>query len=403
MGESDFDIHYVPRDEAAEHAAFRRLRENDPIHWDEHLPGWIITRHADLKAVARQPEIFSSEGHGPWIPFDSRFSLQAEDGPGHDRTRAVVSRGFTPRATAHLAGRIDHYADEAIDAVAADGRCDLVQAIAQPVPLRIIADLLGLEEHDLFLRWTEAVEHTLEGDASQAANDAASIRAFEQYVREIVERRTREPAGDLISTMVAGRAEGVFESFVRESFPGVPEGDGVVGFIAFLVMAGSETTRHAIANGLRLLMAHPEQMRRLQADPSLIGVATEEILRVTAPARAMQRTVTRDTTLGGREMRKGDRVVLVFGSANRDAEVFEAPDEFRIDRQPNDHVSLGFGSHYCLGASLARMEIAGVVNRILARLPDIAPDPASPPVRLRSVLLSGLVRLPVIFSPSVDQ
>ena len=199
--------------------------------------------------------------------------------------------------------------------------------------------------------------------------------------------------------MIAGRGDGAFASFERP-FPGMPEGgDGVLGFVSFLLVAGSETTRSAIAIGLHHLLENPDQLERLRAEPSLITSATEEILRVSAPARAMQRTVTADTELGDKQLRAGDRVVIVHWAANHDPAVFEDPERFVIDRAPNDHVSFGFGSHYCLGANVARMEVATVVGRLVERLPDLALDPDDAPVRTRSPIVNGMIRLPVIFTP----
>ncbi len=400
MDPEDFDIARAPRSEAEELAALRWIRENDPVRWNERHGWWLITKYADLKAVSKQPEIFSSRKRGPWIAFDSEWSIQADDGPGHQLTRRAVARGLTTRATKGFASRVERYADEAIDTIASAGRGDLVRDVAMPVPMRTISDLLGLERHALFVRWTEAVERKLENDATHAEADQAAEAEFQDYVSEIVELRIRQPTDDLISSMVAARSEGVFESFVRATFPGVPEGDGVMGFISFLVIAGNETTRHAISNGMRLLMTHPDQMKRLREDLSLLPSAVEEILRLSSPARAMQRTVLSETTLRGKTLREGDRVVMVYGSANRDEEVFEDAEAFRIDRTPNEHVTFGFGSHFCLGASLARMEIAGALRQLLTRLPDITLAPDSEPERLRSAMVNGLTCLPVVFTPS---
>ena len=405
MGGFEFDLDDLsisPREEAE---AFRWLRENDPVHWDAKGERWLLTRHADVKAVSRQADLFSSEPHGPWHAFESHFSMQAEDGRSHHRTRNVVSRGFTPRATQHLAERVRRYADEAIDSVSAAGRCDVVQDIAVPVPMRIIADMLGLETRfDLFRSWVDAVTGTMSEEQRRVTEDRRkAAREFEAYVRTVVEARTREPGDDLISTMLAGRDDGVFESFARDPFPGVPKGDGVLGFISFLVLAGSETTRHAISLGMQALIEHPEERERLRAHPELLESATEEILRWTAPVRAIQRTALRDTELGGKHLRSGSIVVLLYGAANRDEEVFEEPDRFRIDRPRNDHVSFGFGSHFCLGANLARMEIRHTIDRLLDRLPDLELAPGRPPCRFFSPIVNGLSEMPAVFTPPRDR
>ncbi|MBJ22098.1 MAG: cytochrome P450 [bacterium] len=402
MSGPDFDINdlSIPPDEEAESLAW--LRRNDPVHWDEKNGCWLLTRHAEVKEVLRHAELFSSQPHGPWHAFESHFSIQAEDGAPHHRTRTVVSRGFTPRATKYLAERVRRYTDEAIDAVARAGHCDLVQDIAVPVPMRIIADMLGLETgFDLFRSWVDAVTTTM-SDASRTVTDdrRETAREFEAHIRAVVEERSRKPGDDLISTMLSGRGEGVFESFEREPFPGIPEGDGVLGFISFLVLAGSETTRHAISLGMRALIENPDQRERLRAHPELLGCATEEILRWVAPVRAMQRTVMHDTELAGRELEKGNRIVMVYASANRDEAVFEEPDRFLVDRSPNDHVSFGFGTHFCLGANLARMEIGNAVQRLIERLPDLELAPGTEATRFPSAIVNGLAHMPTVFTPT---
>jgi cytochrome P450 len=204
---------------------------------------------------------------------------------------------------------------------------------------------------------------------------------------------------DLISQMLAHRAQGVFDSFARDPFPGVPPGDGVLGFISFLVAAGSETTRHGIAQGIRTLCQFPLERARLRAEPRLLRSAVEEILRWTTPVRALRRTALRDVELRGRRVRAGDSLVLLYLSANRDEDVFDDPDAFRIDRRPNDHVSFGLGTHFCLGANLARMEMRVVIGRVLERLPDLELDAGARPSFFRSAVMNGLTRLPAVFTP----
>ena len=401
MSASEFNINDLSMTLGDEAEALAWLRRNDPVHWDEKNQFWLLTRHADVKYASRDSELFSSEPHGPWHAFESHFSMQAEDGAPHHRTRNAVSRGFTPRATKYLGERVLRYTDEAIDAIGPKGACDLVEDVAVPVPMRIIADILGLEtRYDLFRSWIDAVTGKMShGDRDFTAEEEAIVREFEAYVRSAVETRTVTPGDDLISTMLAGRGDGVFESFAREPFPGLPEGDGVLGFISFLVLAGSETTRHAISQGMRALIENPDQREKLRANPKLFGGATEEILRFVTPVRAMQRTVMRDTELGGRKLEEGSIIVMSYTSANRDEDVFEEPQKFLIDRKRNDHVSFGFGSHFCMGANLARMEIRNAISRLLDRLPDMALVPGTEPTRFPSAIVNGLVHLPATFTP----
>jgi cytochrome P450 family 142 subfamily A polypeptide 1 len=233
-----------------------------------------------------------------------------------------------------------------------------------------------------------------------SGDEQAAARDFEHYIRAVVDERSARPGADLISVMLAHRDHGVFDSFARDPFPGVPIGDGVLGFISFLVVAGSETTRHGIAQGIRALDPFPDERERLRAQPELLRGAVEEILRFTTPVRALRRTALVDAELRGRKIRAGDSLVLLFHSANRDEEVFEEPQRFRIDRRPNEHLSFGFGSHFCLGANLARMEMRVALGRILERLPDLRLDQASPASVFPSSVVNGLSQLPAVFTPA---
>jgi cholest-4-en-3-one 26-monooxygenase len=398
---TEFQSMRCPDESWDDHAALARLRREDPLHWEEEPGWWLVTRHADVKHVSRHPELFSSEPKGAWHAFESRFSMQTDDSPVHHVTRNVVSRAFTPRAVARLEERALRYADEAIDRVIANGSCDVVEDIAVPVPMRLIADLLGLESQiELFHAWIRALARAMNADLKLAsAEEEAIAREFERYVRSVVAERSARPGEDLISEMLAHRAQGVFESFARDPFPGVPAGDGVLGFISFLVAAGSETTRHGIAQGIRTLCQYPDERARLRAQPRLMRSAVEEILRWTTPVRALRRTALRDAELRGKQIRAGDSLVLLYLSANRDEEVFAEPNRFRIDRRPNDHVSFGFGTHFCLGANLARMEMRVVLGRILERLPDLELDAGERPRFFRSAVMNGLTYLPAVFTP----
>ncbi len=393
----DFDIDDLQLEPAAEAECFARLRRESPVHRDARRGAWWLTRHADVRDVSREPALFSSEPRGPWHPFESRFSMQAQDGPLHHALRNVVSRGFTPRRVAELEPRARRYADAAIDALASRGHGDLVQDVAVPVPMRIIADMLGLGGADLALfgAWSEAVESLTSGDRRPEPSRLATCERFAERVREVVIERRARPQEDLISAMLAGSPE-LLEPFRRDPFPGVVAGDGVMGFIAFLVLAGSETTRHAIAGGMRALIEHPEERERLRRRPELLPAAVEEILRWVSPVRTMRRTLLRDAELRGQKLGAGESVVMIYASANRDELVFEAPQRFRIDREPNEHLAFGMGTHFCLGASLARMEIAVVIGRLLERLPELALAPGTRPTRAASPIVNGLARMPVV-------
>lgn len=395
-----YDVLAPIHESAARDHALAALRRDDPIWWDPESEWWLLTRHADVRHVSRNPEIFSSEPKGPWHVAELRFSMQAMDGKTHLRHRNVVSRAFTPRMVSMLAERAGRYADEAIDALEGRSSADFVSDLAVPVPMRIIADMLGVADGDLarFREWTDATISGTDtsGEVDSAGRAASLIGELRDYVAEKVAERRAEPQDDILSLIVAASDDGLLEE--------VPEGmDASAGFDAdeitdmalFLLMAGNETTRNGISQGMLALLQHPEERARLAADPSLWETAADEILRWTAPVRAMRRVALRDTTLSGQAIAQGESVVMVYASANRDEAVFEQPHRFRVDRTPNDHLSLGFGPHYCLGANLARMEIRATLERVLTRLPDLRIAEGSEPVLMPSALIDGILSMPV--------
>jgi len=377
-------------------AALARLRREDPVHWDPVNQWWLVTRHADVREISRTPELFSSEPRGPWHVFEYHFSMQAMDGERHRRHRNVVSRAFTPRLVSMLAERAERYADEAIDALAGRRTAEFVSELAVPVPLRIIADMLGVADGDLdqFRQWSDALILAGGGHAEDdvLVQTQGMMADFLSYLTEAVERRRARPRDDVLSRIIQAAEAGVLDDAQRLHRL---EGDEVRDFALFLLVAGNETTRNGISQGMLALFEHPEERKRLAADPTLWGTAVDEILRWTSPVRAMRRVALRDTSLGDRKILEGQSVVMVYASANRDEAVFEEPHRFRVDRSPNEHMAFGFGPHYCLGANLARMEIRAVLRRILERLPGIRLAEAGRAVPTPSALIDGLDELPV--------
>ena len=382
----------VERDEA-----LADLRRNDPVHWDETNDWWLVTRHADVREVSTDPQRFSSEPRGPWHAFEAHFSMQAMDGEPHRRHRSVVSRAFTPRMVSQLGTRAIQFADEAIDALAGRKHGEFVTDLAVPVPMRIIADMLGVGDDRLddFRRWTDGTVVVAGGPLTpeETAQMEQSALEFHTYLAQEVERRSSQPGGtDLLSKIIAAAAEGEID------FRGDPDrlaANEVTDFAIFLLVAGNETTRNGISQGMRALFEHPQERRRLVENPNLWDTAAAEILRWTTPVRAMRRVAMYDTTLGGKKIKQGQSVVMVYASANRDEAVFEAPHEFRVDRNPNDFLSFGLGTHYCLGANLARLEIKAVLRRVLERLPNLRLADGAKPVEMHNALLDGLEKLPV--------
>jgi cytochrome P450 family 142 subfamily A polypeptide 1 len=318
------------------------------------------------------------------------------DDPQHKRRRNLVNRGFTVRRVRDHEPRLRQLCDELIDAVSERGECDFVADIARWIPMVVIGDLLGIEPGDrgLLLKWSDEIVGG--GHAAEIA-DAEERRAYVRgvaqeygaYIQGVIEDRRRRPRDDLMTLLVQGEVDGdrLDEIEIHQES-------------LLILIGGDETTRHVMTGGLEQLIRNPEQKRRLIADPSLLPSAVEEMLRWVSPIQNMNRTVTRDTELRGQKLREGDRVLLLYPSGNRDARKFARPEVFDVAREPNEHVAFGgFGTHFCLGASLARLELSVLFERLLARLPDIelasdAPLPLRP-----SNFIVGIERMPVRFTP----
>jgi cytochrome P450 family 142 subfamily A polypeptide 1 len=392
------------------HPTYRWLREHAPVAWDERHQMWLVSRYEDLVYVSTNPELFcSGQGIRPTMSYD--LSLIGLDEPRHTQQRRLINRGFTPRMVSGLEPRIRRVANEAIDAVAARGECDFVADIAVHVPIVVIAELMGLpvEDRERFWHWSDAM---MGGEGVDDPDDPRAIKAAEgffeyvTYATDIVEdRRARfreakargddAPVGDdLISKLVAAAEEGVLEE--NED----AHADELVSFLVLVVVAGNETTRNAISGGMRALSQHPDQWQRLVADPSLWGSATDEIIRWVSPVMNFARTATCDTELGGQQIKTGQKVFMLYQSANRDPAIFDAPDEFRVDRHPNEQIAFGIGPHYCLGANLARLEVRTVFEELARRLPDIRVAPGADAVYGPSTFVHTVESLPVVFTPA---
>ena len=405
------DIEFWARPPAEREAAFATLRAQRPLAWFEEPeipnpiiprgPGyWAVTRHADVLEASRNPEVFCSGKGAVSIPdFPPEMnefygSLISMDDPRHARLRRIVSAGFTPKMLRRLEDSVQRVAAEIVDRVIGLGACDFVTDVAAILPLRIICDLMGVPESnfDRVFQLSNIVlsmgdpEYVPEGEDLVTAflNAGAELAAL---VQDLGAHRREHPTDDLTSALVHASVDG-------EQLDQAELGS----FFILLVVAGNETTRNAIAHGLYALTQHPDEMARWKADfAGLAPTAVEEIVRSSTPVIWMRRTATRDTTLGGRPIGEGDKLLLFYNSANRDEDVFADPFGFDVRRAPNDHVGFGGpGPHHCLGAHLARREITVMWRELFRRLPDITAT--AEPDRLRSSFINGIKHLPCAWS-----
>ena len=371
--------------------AYAWMRRNAPAYFDEGSGVWGITRHADIKEISKDPDTFSNAG-GIRPDNDALPMMIDFDAPEHVRRRRLVSEGFTPKRIREAEAGIREICDSIIDKVCEAGSADFVRDIAAPLPMIVIGDMLGVaaEDRDDLLRWSDDMLKSL-GSPDPDAMGLAAMAAIEYatYITDVIEQRRRDrQSSDLVGTLVHAEIDGDRldqESLIYESL--------------LILIGGDETTRHVISGGMYQLLTHPDQLEALRADRSLMTTAVEEMLRWVSPIKNMARTVTRDVELHGETLRKGQKLLLLYPAANRDEQVFESPESFDITRSPNDHVAFGFGSHFCLGNRLARLELAVMFDRLLDRLPDLARAGEGEPARREANFVSGYESMPVTFTP----
>ncbi len=373
------------------HDLYTWMRANAPVYFDEPNGVWGITRYADVRAVAKDPSTFSNAGG--IRPNSGPLPMMIDmDDPDHFRRRKLVNKGFTPRQVRDLAPKIREACDEIIDAVCEKGECDLVLDVAAPLPMIMIGDALGVAPEDRaeLLRWSDDMVSSQSREATEEllTKAADAFGRYHAYCSKVIaERRASAPRDDLMSVLVHAEVDGDRlddDELIQESL--------------LILVGGDETTRHVISGGTAELVRHPDQRDRLAADPALMDGAVEEMLRWVTPIKNMARTVTHDVELRGQQLHEGQKLLLLYPSANRDEAVFDDPQRFDIERSPNDHVAFGFGTHFCMGASLARLELKVMVERILTRLPDLEMT-GDTPMRPAN-FISGFERMPVRFTPT---
>jgi cholest-4-en-3-one 26-monooxygenase len=369
------------------HPHFQWMREHAPVYWDAAGSVWGVSCYDDVLAISKDPATFSNTGgiraDAPSMPFMINL-----DDPMHKKRRNLVNKGFTARRVAEHEPRIRAVCVERSGRARARRRFDFVHDVAAWLPLILIGDLLGVEpqDHERLLVWSD--DMVLGTGAITAERMERASRAFEEYsayqASVIADRRRKPPQDDLVSILVHAEIDGerlTDEEILVESL--------------LILVGGDETTRHVISGGMYELLRHPEQRRRLAEHPEQIPTAVEEMLRWVSPIQNMARTATRDVTLNGRPVRAGDKLLLLYPSANRDARAFPDPGRFDTARTPNDHLAFGFGAHFCLGASLARLELRVTFEEILRRMPTLRLATSDPPPRRASNFISGLEALPV--------
>ncbi|HEX3840639.1 MAG TPA: cytochrome P450 [Acidimicrobiales bacterium] len=366
------------------------LRRRCPVSWQPDGEFWAVTSLRDIQTVGKDPATYCS-GQGV-LMADRGREIAAEDSllyldpPRHEQYRKLVNRAFTPRRVATLEPRIRQLTVELLDDIDPGHPVDLVDSLCAPLPMLVIAELLGLpaEDRENFRRWSDAIMA-----AATDLTEENALQALELigYFDVQLDTRAGSPTEDLLSGLLMAEVDGVRLSRAE-----------VQGFCMTLMVAGNETTRSLVSGGMVELAAHPEQRAQLAREPQLIPAAVEEMLRWVTPIMAMARTTTRETSLGNAALGTGEFVLLAYVAANRDDQVFgKDADAFDVTRSPNPHVSFGFGEHFCIGASLARMEARILLEEVLARWPDY--QLVGEVVRAPSTLFRQITQAPVLFSP----
>ena len=390
--------------------AYRWLRTHSPIHWEAANELWVISRHADVSHISRHPERYSAaDGVRPRVA--APMSIISMDDPEHTRQRRLINRGFTPAKVRSLTDHIRELSNQIIDEVAHRGELDFVEDFAIHVPLIVIAELMGLdpEQRNNLYKWSDAM---MAGDGHEDPDDPvlhAAAEAFGSYAvmcTELIDARRAAPSqrDDLISILTEAFDEGALARSDEGGGPADPldgalTNDELLMFLVLIVVAGNETTRNALTGGLVAFSQFPDEKQRVIDDPNLWDTAVDELIRFVSPVLSFSRTVTEDHTYEGADLKAGDKVFMLYQSANRDEAVFEDADQLKVDRDPNPHLAFGIGTHYCLGANLARAEVRVVFEELFRRLADVRVPEGTTPRRGDSTLVLSLAHLPAVFTP----
>jgi cytochrome P450 len=379
---------------------YRRLRSEDPVHWDPYLHAWVVTRYADVVTVFQRfsadrtpsPERLASMGMERLSPIARVMVKQMLflDPPQHSRIRGLAAVAFTPRRVELLRSSIQKITDDLIDRVEGQGEIEIMEALANPLPAIVTAGLLGVptQDHDRLKNWSQDFAEVLgnfQHNPDRAARVLSSLEEMTAYFRGAVQRQASEPTEGLVNALTTAEVNG---DRLTE--------DEVIANVIVTMVGGQETTTNLIGNGLLTLLRHPDELNRLRAEPSLIPSAVEELLRYESPSQHTARLAPTDVDLGGRLIRKRQAVIAVMGAANRDPERFSDPDRLDLAREDNRHLAFGWAGHFCFGAPLARIEGQIAFATVLRRFPGLRIQPG--PITWRQNMgLRGLTALRVAF------
>jgi cytochrome P450 len=377
---------------------YHRLRATDPVHHSP-LGFWVLTRYEDVVAVLRDPRLAKeaiasvvAARFGVEVPVGMRLSMLDRDPPDHTRLRGLVSKAFTPRVVEALRPHIQQIVDGLLERVERAGSMDLIEEFAYPLPVVVICEMLGVpvEDHERFKGWSLEIARSLDlilqpPDSDLARRSVDARHALTDYFRGLIAERRASPRADMLSALIAAEEAG--DRLSEQE---------LMATCILLLVAGHETTVNLIGNGTLALLRHPDELRRLRENPSLIGSAVEELLRYDGPVQRTARIPSAAVTIGGRTIEAGEMVMPFIGAADRDPAHFPDPDRLDIARSDNRHIAFGLGIHFCLGAPLARLEGQIAINTLVRRLPKLALATDRPEYR-QSLTLRGLKTLPVAF------
>ena len=377
---------------------YQWLRDNDPVYWDSIHKLWGISRYEDIVAIEKDSALYTSiHGSRPATDQTDDTSMINRDDPDHQQQRMLVARQFTPRAVKQIESRIRQVVTELIDKVIEQGECEAIESLASPLPAILIGEKLGFppELWPKLREWSEVTmfesgQNPPDGSPAPISEKSqTAIMEFSMTVLDLIAQRRAEPKDDLISTWCHTEQGGRLWN----------EGE-IISECLLLLDGGAETTRTVIGTIIRELALQPDQRQILIDRPEVLGeTGVEEFIRWVTPILNMRRTVTKDHEFRGKEMKAGDQILLMYSSANRDPRVFDNPDTFDVTREHNHHVSFGFGTHFCLGASLARIEIRVMFEELLKRMPDWQLAPGASPKKMGATFAVAYDAIPIVFTP----